>query len=160
MPPTPRSPAPSPRRYPVDAQRVEAVLAGSRLVGGIIAESLATLEPPLTVPQWRVLVLAGDEGCNVSAVAADLGVHRSNATRTCNRLVAAGLLERRRVERDLRQVLMVLTPAGRHLFETAMEFRRRRIEAVMQLLPVEDQQELARTVALLVEAAGRAQADR
>lgn len=147
--PAPTAPS---HRHPVDAQSVEAVLAGTRLVGGIIAESLASLDPPLTMPQWRVLVLAGDGGCNVSAVASDLGVHRSNATRTCNRLVAAGLLERRQVERDLRQVLLALSPAGKRLVDTAMGFRRRRIEAAMRHLAAEDQRELARTVALLVDA--------
>ena len=152
----PPSPAASPGQGTVDAKQVEQVLAGTLLLGGIIAESLATLEPPLTMPQWRVLVLAGSQGCNVSAVATDLGVHRSNATRTCNRLVAAGLLERHRVERDLRQVLLVLTPTGRQLFETAMELRRRRIEAAMDHLSEEDRAELGRTISLLVEAAGRA----
>ena len=137
------------------ADPVEQVLAGTRLVGGLIAESLAMLEPPLTTPQWRVLVLAGQGGCNVSAVADDLGVHRSNATRTCNRLVAAGLLERQAVEHDRRQVCLVLAPAGRRLFETAMEFRRRRVEAAMTLLSEKDRAELGRTISLLVDAADR-----
>ena len=56
------------------ADLVEQVLAGTRLVGGLIAESLATVDLPLTMPQWRVLVLAGQGGCNVSAVADDLGI--------------------------------------------------------------------------------------
>ena len=147
--------APPQREHGVAAEQVEQVLAGTRLVGGLIAESLATLEPPLTMPQWRVLVLAGQGGCNVSAVSHDLGVHRSNATRTCNRLVAAGLLERRPVEHDRRQVLLVLAPAGRRLFETAMEFRRRRIEEAMAFLSEADRAELGRTISLLVEAADR-----
>jgi DNA-binding MarR family transcriptional regulator len=92
------------------------VVAATRVVGASIAESLASLEPALTMPQWRVLVLANEGDCNVSAVAEDLGVHLSNATRMCDRLVAVGLLERRRAEYDRRHVLLVLTTAGNALF--------------------------------------------
>jgi hypothetical protein len=61
-------------------EQVDAVVAATRVVGALIAESLASLQPGLTMPQWRVLVLANEGDCNVSAVAEDLGVHMSNAT--------------------------------------------------------------------------------
>jgi DNA-binding MarR family transcriptional regulator len=143
-------------RAVVPAEQVEQVVAGTRLVGGLIAASLANLDPPLTMPQWRVLVLAESGHCNVSVVADDLGVHASNATRTCDRLVAAGLLERRRADHDRRLVLLGLTGAGRRLFDEAMGFRRRRLEQAMARMEPEDRAELARTTALLVAAAGEA----
>jgi DNA-binding MarR family transcriptional regulator len=132
---------------------VKQVVAGTRLVGALIAESLAQVRPAITMPQWRVLVLAAEGECNVSAVAADLGVHMSNATRTCDRLVAAGLLERRRAEHDRRHVLLALTPAGRRLFNRAMSYRRRRIEEAMALMTAEDRRDLARCFTRLVEVA-------
>ena len=53
-------------------EQVDAVVAATRVVGALIAESLAGLQPGLTMPQWRVLVLANEGDCNVSAVAEDL----------------------------------------------------------------------------------------
>lgn len=131
---------------------LEQVVTGTRLVGALIAESLAQVRPAITMPQWRVLVLASEGDCNVSAVAADLDVHMSNATRTCDRLVAAGLLERRRAEHDRRHVLLALTPAGRRLFNRAMSDRRRRIEQAMARMTAEDRHDLARCFTRLVEA--------
>jgi DNA-binding MarR family transcriptional regulator len=80
----------------------------------------------------------------------------SNATRICDRLVAAGLLERRRAEHDRRHVLLVLTPAGRALFESAMDYRRRRIEAAMALMAEKDRAALASAASVFVEAATQA----
>ncbi|WP_354263237.1 MarR family transcriptional regulator [Arthrobacter sp. OAP107] len=48
----------------------------------------------MNTPQLRVLVLIHTRGPqNPGGVAAELGVHASNATRVCDRLVAAELLE-------------------------------------------------------------------
>lgn len=137
-------------------QQVDQVVAATRVVGALIAESLASLEPALTMPQWRVLVLANEGNCNVSAVAEDLGVHMSNATRICDRLVTAGLLERRRADYDRRHVLLVLTPAGRALFESAMDYRRRRVEDAMALMGPADRAALASAASVFVEAATQA----
>jgi DNA-binding MarR family transcriptional regulator len=112
------------------------------MVGGLIAESLASVEPAVTMPQWRVLVLAS-EGCNVSAVAEDLRVHRSNATRICDRLVTAGLLRRRRADDDRRQVLLLLTAKGRRLFDTAMGVRRQRVKEAMARMSDDERDSLA-----------------
>jgi len=140
----------------VASEQVDQVVDATRVVGALIAESLASLEPALTMPQWRVLVLANEGNCNVSAVAEDLGVHMSNATRMCDRLVAAGLLERRRAEHDRRQVLLVLTDAGAALFGSAMDYRRRRIEAAMALMGNEERAALASAASVFIEAAARA----
>lgn len=151
-----RSPDPRLGAAAVSADQVERVLAATRLVGGLIAESLVNLDPPLTMPQWRVLVLTAEGDCNVSAVAEDLRVHMSNATRLCDRLVRAGLLERRRAEHDRRHVLLAQTSAGQALFERAMEYRRSRIEQAMALMGVDDRAALAESVSVLVTAATRA----
>jgi DNA-binding MarR family transcriptional regulator len=137
-------------------EQVDQVVAATWVVGALIAESLASLEPALTMPQWRVLVLANQGNCNVSAVAEDLGVHMSNATRMCDRLVDAGLLERRRAEYDRRHVLLVVTDAGSALFESAMDYRRRRIEVAMALMGQEDRAALAKALSVFVEAATQA----
>jgi hypothetical protein len=46
----------------VRAGQVDAVVEGTRVIGALIARTLVQLEPPVTMPQWRVLVLAADDG--------------------------------------------------------------------------------------------------
>lgn len=140
---------------PVGRDDLESVVVGTRAVAALIAESLAALDPSVSMPQWRVLVLADRGDCNVSAVADDLGVHMSNATRVCDRLVAAGLLERRRDERDRRHVLLQLTHAGVALVEQAMAYRRVRLERAMSLMSSEERNALAGSMSVLTEALAR-----
>lgn len=136
----------------VQPRQVDAVVDATRVVGALIAESLAELDPPLTMPQWRVLVLASEASCNVTAVADDLRIHLSNATRLCDRLVAAGLLSRERSERDRRHVMLTLTEDGRRLHAAAMAHRRRRVESAMAHLDPEQQTDLANALTNLARA--------
>lgn len=138
----------------VPDDQLDQVVRATRLVGALIAESLVNVRPAVSAAQWRVLVLASEGGCNVSAIADDLGVHRSNATRICDRLVAAGLLRRRRSEQDKRQVLVEPTPAGRRLFDKAMEYRRNRLRDAMALMTPDERADLARCFTRLLDVAG------
>ncbi|MGI8721983.1 MAG: MarR family transcriptional regulator [Geodermatophilaceae bacterium] len=52
------------------------------------------------------------------------GVHASNATRTVDRLVVAGLIDRRDSPADRRQLELTLTSKGRDLVESVMSHRR------------------------------------
>lgn len=140
----------------VEADELESVVAGTRVVAALIAESLVNLDPSVTMPQWRVLVLADSGECNVSAVADDLGVHMSNATRVCDRLVSAGLLARRRDQHDRRKVVLELTRDGRALFEQAMAYRRGRLEQAMALMDAEEQAALALGMSVLADTLRRA----
>lgn len=115
----------------VDAGQLETVLAGTRAVGAIIAESLASVETVVSMPQLRVLIMAGRAPQSMTSVAEDLGVHASNATRTCERLVQAGLLDRRIDENDRRRVVITLTSEGRSLVEQVMEHRRERLSEIL-----------------------------
>jgi DNA-binding MarR family transcriptional regulator len=134
-------------------QQVDEVLAATRMVAALIAESLASIEPAMTMPQWRVLVLADEGSCNVTAVAEDLGVHMSNATRMCDRLVAAGLLDRRRADYDRRHVLLTLTAAGDELVRSAMDYRRRAIEAAMDRMTHQERATVVSAASVFVRAA-------
>ena len=76
-------------------QQIDAVMRASRVLVSVVARSLAEVEDIVTLPQFRVLVMiAGDGPQNLGSVAAALGVHPSNATRLCERLVVAGLVDR------------------------------------------------------------------
>src|SRR3954470_22338495 len=80
----------------VQADEVEAAMAATRVLVALSARSIAGLDGRITLPQFRVLVMVASTGpVNLGAVARALGVHPSNATRACDRLVTAGLLDRR-----------------------------------------------------------------
>jgi DNA-binding MarR family transcriptional regulator len=137
----------------VDADQVEQVLEASRVFGAFIAESLANVDPPVTMPQFRVLVLAAEAPRNLSAIAEDLEVHPSNATRLCDRLVRAGLLDRRRSEEDRRQVHLTLTPRGRRLVDRAMSHRREHVARAMAHMSEEERSALASALEVFSRAA-------
>jgi DNA-binding MarR family transcriptional regulator len=106
------------------------------------------------MPQLRVLILAGEAPQSATAVAADLGVHPSNATRTCDRLVAGGLLSRQQAEDDRRRVELTLTESGRRLVDQVMEHRRARVAAIMAGMSRTDRAALAEALTAFADAAG------
>lgn len=148
------------RRTGLMAEQVDAVLRASRALVGIAATSLAAVEDVVTVPQWRVLVLLHTRGpMNLASVAAVLDVNPSNASRTCDRLTKAGLLDRREAELDRRNVKLTLTAAGRRLVQKVIRQRRTAIEKVLNKMAVTDRERLAAALATFAEAAGEAADD-
>jgi DNA-binding MarR family transcriptional regulator len=139
-------------RSGVERSAVDALVEGTQAFGGLIAESLASVDARVTMPQLRVLVLAASGPQNVTAVARDLGVHPSNATRTCDRLVRAGLLTRRHAPDDRRQVILTLTPAGTRLVEQVMSQRRAAAERVLARMSVEHRAMLAEALSAFAAA--------
>ncbi|WP_330347235.1 MarR family winged helix-turn-helix transcriptional regulator [Streptomyces sp. NBC_00582] len=67
---------------------------------------------------------------NVTALAEDLGIGVPTASRLCDRLEAAGLLERTVQPRNRREVQLVLTAYGRRVLTDVTERRVRRLAAV------------------------------
>jgi DNA-binding MarR family transcriptional regulator len=125
-------------------RQVDAIMDASRMLVAVIAQSIAVTDPGLTLPQMRVLTIVSRNGpLNLNAVARHLGVHPSNATRTCNRLVEAGLLDRRDNPDDRRNVVLTLTPAGRKVWDGVMDHRRRAIERVVRRLTPDEREQLA-----------------
>jgi DNA-binding MarR family transcriptional regulator len=120
-----------------DAQ-VDAVLRAANVLLRVVAQSVIDVEDVVTSPQLRVLVLISSRGPqNPGAVATHLGVHPSNATRICDRLVSAGLIARQDDPGDRRSVALSLTPAGASLVNTVLEHRRSAVAAVMGRIPEE-----------------------
>jgi DNA-binding MarR family transcriptional regulator len=75
-------------------------------------------------PQLRALLVVGDHGSlNLNQLAEELGVIPSSASRLCDRLVAAGLLDRRVSEQNRREVVLTLRGEGQRLLETVEHHR-------------------------------------
>jgi DNA-binding MarR family transcriptional regulator len=94
----------------VSSEQVEAVMAAARALVGISAASIADVDKIVTVPQLRVLMMIATRGpMNLGSVADGLGVSAPNASRICDRLLRAGLLNRREDPADRRSVALSLT---------------------------------------------------
>jgi DNA-binding MarR family transcriptional regulator len=134
---------------------VDAVLAASRVLVGVAAQSVADLEDTVSVPQLRAMMILATRGpLHLTALAEGMGVHPSNATRTCDRLVAAGFLDRRDNPADRRHLLLELTPAGRALIDGVIDRRRAAIEEILSRMPTGHRQQLAQTLSQFAAAGG------
>jgi DNA-binding MarR family transcriptional regulator len=137
----------------IPPEQTEAMIVGTRAIGALIAESMASVDAVVSMPQLRVLVIADDQPQSVSSVARDLGVHPSNATRTCERLVRLDLLDRREATEDRRRVVLTTTAEGARLVERVMRHRRARIREVLSQLDPEQRAALASAMLAFARAA-------
>lgn len=140
-------------RAPI-AQQMETLLSAARIFGAITAEAVAKVGAGVTLPQLRVLVLASQPGrLNATGVAEALGVHLSSASRICDRLVQAGLLDRRDLPQDRRHVELTLTPAGERLLASVNEHRQEVFSRILQRMRPPEREALAAALASFVVAA-------
>lgn len=104
------------------------VLAGVGLTTRALAEATPGLD--LTFPQWRVLVVLGEdaEGATVSEVAGRIGVTVPATSRQLRRLARRGLVRIGPDANDRRASRASLTTAGRAARGAILTFRRRHIE--------------------------------
>jgi DNA-binding MarR family transcriptional regulator len=121
-----------------------AVGALERLVFGAIGMTALALASAgdgagaeLTLSQWRVLVIAGEEreGKRVGEIAARIGVSLPAASRQCRRLERRGLVIAERDETDRRATVIRLSPAGLTVREDIIATRHRLIEELLDSLP-------------------------
>ncbi len=139
---------------------VEAVMAAARVLVAVSAQSVAAVEDIVTLPQLRVLVMVASRTApNLNAVATGMGVHPSNATRTVERLVSAGLLHRSDDPTDRRNLVLELTGRGRELVEGVMEQRRAAIAAILDRMPPGRRRSLVPVMRAFAEAGGETSDD-
>ena len=122
---------------------IDAVLVAARVLVAVSAGSVATVEDRVALPQLQVLVMIASRGPqNLQSVAEGLGVHPSNATRACDKLVEAHLLHRSDDPADRRNLILRLTESGRQLVHTVMENRRVAIAAILAKMRVQHRSSL------------------
>lgn len=145
---------------PLDSAQVDAVVRAANVFLRVAAQSVAEVEDVVTTPQLRVLVLIANRGPqNLGAVAVELGVHPSNATRTCDRLVHAGLIERGEDTQDRRLSRLVLSARGRELVEQVISHRREAVAAVMAHLSADMRASLVAAMDAFGQASGETETD-
>ena len=137
------------------AEPIDSALRAADVLLRVAAQSVVEVESVVTSPQLRVLVFIATHGPqNPGDVAAELGVHASNATRTSDKLVRLGLIERREDPADRRYVQLSLTPDGQRLVERVIEHRRNAVAAVLAAMPADERDAAARAFAAFARASG------
>jgi DNA-binding MarR family transcriptional regulator len=87
----------------------------------------------LSWPQLSALLaVERDEGINLRGLAGRLNMILSSASRLCDRLVAAGLVERVPGRSDRREIALYLTPSSRQLLDELRGLRRTMLGAVLE----------------------------
>jgi DNA-binding MarR family transcriptional regulator len=133
---------------------MDILLSAARVFAAITAESIAQVEEGVTLPQMRVLVLASQPGqLNATGVAQALDIHLSSASRICDRLVQAGLLYRRDLPQDRRNVELTLTPAGERLLASVNDHRREVFRRILRRMESAERESLAAALSSFVGAA-------
>ncbi|PZS39902.1 MAG: MarR family transcriptional regulator [Pseudonocardiales bacterium] len=136
-------------------EQIDAVMLAARVLVAVSAQSVASVEDRVTLPQLRILVVIASRGPqNLASVAQGLGVHPSNATRTCDKLVNAGLLHRSDDPADRRNLVLQLTASGQQLVQNMIEHRRTAIANVLATMAPQLRSDLAPALLAFAEAAG------
>lgn len=134
---------------------VEAVLLASRVLVAVAAQSLTDVADRVTLPQFRTLVVLATRGpMSLGALAEQLGIHPSTATRQCDRLVAARLIRRTEADFDRRAVTLQATASGRRLVERVTTRRREAIGRILATMSERERAGLLRALRAFAAAAG------
>jgi DNA-binding MarR family transcriptional regulator len=142
------------------AAATDAMMATSRTMTAIVARTLNEVAEQITVPQLRALVLLNSRGpMNLTTIAEHLGVNPSNASRTCDQLVATERVVRAPDLQDGRSTVLALTGEGARFVAELMAARRRLIDRVISRIPGEDQRALTRGLEAFMLAVEAAPAD-
>src|SRR4051794_18802315 len=117
-------------------REVESVMAASRALVAIVARSFAEADVAITLQQWRLLVIVSSFGpVSPGGLARWMDIHPSKATRMCDSLAKAGLLDRREDPGDRRRTLLSLTRQGDRLVDKLHCYRRQAIASILDQLP-------------------------
>lgn len=141
---------------PDAASRVDIspLMLASRAVAAAMVRSLESIDASVSVTQMRVLVLLWTgEPLNLSAVAEGLGVNASNASRTVDRLVSTGLVDRGELTADRRHRVLTLTTKGRSFVEKLMARREQELAEIVDRMSDADRKALMAALIPFNEAA-------
>ena len=118
-----------PEVAPADLDRAEAGLAVLLEAWQRAIEELGAMIPPGQVR--ALLIIEATDDLNVTGLARLLGASPSATSRLCDRLAAAGLLDRLPAAASRREILLQLTDSGQRL---AAWIRQQRGAALLQVL--------------------------
>jgi DNA-binding MarR family transcriptional regulator len=128
------------RQSQLAAQTTEAVLTASRALLGVVARSVSPALDFVTLPHFRVLVVLVSAGqLRMGTLADRMGANSSTFSRSIDRMVASGWVERSPSPDSRREVLINATEAGRALVDEVTDRRREAISNILSTMTVTDQ---------------------
>jgi len=131
----------------------DAVLTASRLLVAVSARSIASVDESITIPQFRLLVVLDTRGpLKLTALAEQLAVNPSTATRMVDRLVAADLVSRQANPASRRELVVTLTDGGSAVVRQVTQRRRAEITRIVGRMPATTRRGLVRALAAFAEA--------
>lgn len=111
------------------------MVTASRALLGLSTQSLTGIDDAATISEFRALVVLGAHGpTRLNTLASRLHVRAPAASRTVDRVIAAGFAHHR-LQQDTPDVVIALTPAGKQLVELVTRRRSDAIAAVMAAMP-------------------------
>jgi DNA-binding MarR family transcriptional regulator len=106
-----------------------------------------------------MLVVEEYDGINLRGLAGSLGMILSSASRLCDRLVAAGMIERFPGRTDRREISLHLTRTGQRLLDGLRTERRRRLGEVLTQMSPAARQALLRGLSEFGAAMGKPESE-
>ena len=144
----------TPREESADAI-TDALLTASRLLVGMSARSIALVDETITIPQFRTLViLSTRDAINLATLAGLLDVAPSTTGRMVDRLVTAGLIDRRPHPDSRRELVVTLTGRGREIVDAVTARRREEIARVVARMAPAERRGLVRALTAFTRAGG------
>lgn len=133
----------------------DALLTASRLLIGVSARSIASVDDSITLPQYRLLVVLYNFGpLKLATLAEHLGVNPSTATRMIDRLIATRLASRQINPSSRREVVVALTEVGRGVVDKVTAQRRVEIASIVARMPDRHRRDLVAALEAFAEAGG------
>jgi DNA-binding MarR family transcriptional regulator len=135
---------------------VTAVATAARPLVVVWGRADGIAQAQVSPPQLRALLVVGHHGSlNLNQLAEELGVIPSSASRLCDRLVAAGLLDRRVSEENRREVVLTLRAEGQRLLDTIEHHRLEALAGVLSGMRPVGRQALLSGLQAFAEVAGQ-----
>ncbi|SIR67256.1 MarR family winged helix-turn-helix transcriptional regulator [Micromonospora avicenniae] len=106
-----------------------------------------------------VMVVEQHDGINLRRLASRLDMLLSSASRLCDRLVAAGMLEREPGRLDRREIALHLTPEARRLLTELREDRREQLARILSGMTAQGREALLHGMREFDETARRQEAE-
>lgn len=120
-----------------------------------IAALVNEQEFELDAREWRIIALLGAfSPFSLQALAREVDVDKSQASRIVSGLIQRGLLHRGADENDGRGVQLSLTPQGKTVYRRVFPKAVERNESLLSVLSEDDRQSLERILTQLTERAG------
>lgn len=133
----------------------DSALTASRALLGVVARSVATALEVVTLPQFRILVvLVGSGPMRMGALAERMHAVPSTFSRTIDRMVTGGWVERSASPDSRREVMIDVSSHGRQLVSHVTDLRRREIETVLKSMSEDDRRLVTLALSKFSAAAG------